>query len=142
VPLEEYFKQNEQPRFLLGQGGDAKEREENLVHQGLGQQFDELVAFFDRRMDGLTSAQSCVVTYCVHIHNVFVLGVLLGEGVCTPEQYADGLLAVTCRIPGVFGGVTKRDALRARNAAIRDAALMLRFRDLADGHRSLSTKSG
>ena len=131
-PLQEYFERNKLPRLLLGQAGDGKHQEDNLLYAGLGKEVDQLVAFFDGRLADITPAQRCVVTNCVHLHGVFVLGVLLAESVCTPEQYGDGLLAVNCCIPGVFGGVTKRAALRAKTGAVKDAELMLRFRDLAD----------
>jgi hypothetical protein len=132
VPLEEYFEQRNIPRLLLG-CGDGKHQEENLQAMGLGGELDRLVSFFDGKMREITPAQRCVVTNCVHVHGVFVLGILLADGACTPAQYADGVLAVNGSIPGVFGGVSKRDVLRARKQLVSDAELMLRFRDLADG---------
>jgi len=108
-PLEEYFERNKLPRLLLGQFGDGQHQEENLRAAGLGTEVDRLVCFFDQKLRGLTPAQHCVVTNCVHLHSVFVLGILLAESSCTPEQYADGLMAVNCQIPGVFAGVTRRD---------------------------------
>lgn len=132
APLEDYFTRSKLPRLLLGQGVDSRQQEENLIALGLDQEVDQVVAFFDRRLSEITPAQHCVVTNCVHLHNVFVLGVLLAESACTPEQYADGLLAVNCCIPGVFGGVTKTDARKAKSGAMKDAELMVRFRDLAD----------
>ena len=131
-PLEEYFERNELPRFQLGQVGDGQHQEQNLHAVGLGTELDRLVSFFDERLRGLTPAQHCVVTNCVHLHSVFVLGILLAESVCTPEQYADGLMAVNCWIPGVFGGVTKREVLRTKAQILKDVDLMVLFRDLAD----------
>jgi hypothetical protein len=85
-PLDEYFERNKLPRLSLGQGVSAEAQEETFRQLGLGQELDRVVAFFDGQLGEMSAGQYCVVTNCVHVHNVFVLGVLLAQSACNPEQ--------------------------------------------------------
>lgn len=131
-PIEDFFSENHLPRLQLSQSGDASHQEQSLIAAGCEPQMNTLVDFFETLWPTLSPAQQCVVTTCVHIHGVFILGILLAQSRCDPAEYADALLALDCLIPGVFG-VSQREAARYRKQIATDAMVMARFRDLAEG---------
>lgn len=120
-------------RLMLSQAGDADDQAKSLELAGVGSERDAYLDVIERRFWSLSSAQRSIVTNCVQIHGVFLLGVLLAGGECTPEEYAEGTLAAHCVIPGVFDGVTQEDWATARGELLEDANIMARFRDASRG---------
>ncbi len=131
--LSRYFEEHDLPLFSLGQGSSPTDLEENLIENGREEDLDRLVNHFDGVLSAMTPEQHCGVTNCVHLHGVFVLGVLLLLEVCTPEEYAEACMAVHCLLPGVFGDVSRREASRIRRGVERDAEVVSGFAELAGG---------
>ena len=131
-PLEKYFSNHLLPRLSLSQSGDGLHQEQNLIASGLEKEINTVDDFYETIWPTLSPARQCVVTNCVHCHDVFTLGILLAQSECSPAEYADGLLAVQCLIPGVFEGASRREVTASRKLIIEDAKLMIEFRDLAE----------
>ncbi len=132
-PIHEYFRKHGLPAVDFAQGLSAEKQLEWLetCNKSRMPDVDRVVSFFGSRIDALSLAQACIVTYARHCHGVFVPGVLLAESACSVDEYVGILIAANCMIAGVFGG-KKSDENRARASIGKDATLMLRFRDLAD----------
>ena len=116
-------------RLMLSQAGDADHQADLLDSQGLAAERDAYLEAIEDYYWNLSSAERSIVTNCVQLHDVFLLGVLLAGGACSPEEYAEGVLAAHCVIPGVFDAVTKEGWAASRAALIEDAKTMVRFRD-------------
>lgn len=133
--LETYFNRHGLPMFMLSQAGGWKHQEKMLVHAGLAGELDQVVAFFDRELTDIGPERHCVVTHGVHRHGVFILALILAQGHCSPEEYAEAVAAVRCVIPDVFE-ISKRDAKGFVRNVAAEARLMLRFSKLAAVHPS------
>lgn len=133
--LETYFDRHGLPMFMLSQAGGWKHQEEMLVHAGLAGEIDQVVSFFDRQLTEIGPERHCVVTHGVHRHDVFILALILAQGECSPEEYAEAVAAVHCFIADVFD-ISKRDAKGFVRNVAADARLMLRFSKLAAAHPS------
>jgi hypothetical protein len=130
TPIEKFLAKNHLPRLGLSQS--PADQEERLIDSGLEEDMYAVVVFFDALWPTLSDAQQCVVTNCLHIHDVFILGILLVQSECSPEHYADAMLALKCMDPDVVGNCSESDIKSRRAAILAEAKLMLRFRDLAE----------
>jgi hypothetical protein len=130
MPVEEFFAKNCLPRLILSQS--AADKEAALIDSGLETEMNAVVAFFDALWPTLSAVQQCEVKYFQHIHGVFILGILLVQSECSPEQYADAVLALDCWIPGEFSDVSESDIKVCRAAILEEVKLVLWFRDLAE----------
>lgn len=129
-PMLDYLHTHDMPFLSLAQSVDPETLEEGLGDKGSAD-LDRLVEFFRAQLTGLTPAGRCVVRHAQAMEGVFVLGVMLAQGACTPRQYAEATAALQCVGPA-WG-----ESQRATDAYIRHleraVTLRMRYAQLADG---------
>lgn len=127
-PMHEYLAGHGVPLIDLPQSVCPDELVERYRNS---QELGQLVEFFRSRMTCLTPAGRCVVRHAEAMHDMFVFGVMLAEGACTPRQFAEATAALQC--VGPAWGTSSRDTERFVRECAREAADWMRYASLAGG---------
>ncbi|MFM8979510.1 MAG: hypothetical protein ACKOSS_03490 [Planctomycetia bacterium] len=127
-PLLDYLRKHDLPRLSLAQSVDPETLETGLEPEDSAG-LDRLVEFFRAQLAGMTPAGRCVVRHAQAMEGVFVLGVMLAQGACTPNEFAKATAALQCVGPAWGESQRNTDAYVRGIASCAD--LWLRYAQLA-----------
>jgi hypothetical protein len=92
--------------------------------QGIMQELTEVMC---KEINYLSAAQKAVIINSVSVNNSFMYGYLIATGKCTELEYASGVLAGHCSLPGIFGDFSRSDFKEALISIMRDAQIFSTF---------------
>lgn len=75
----------------------------------------------------LSAAQKTVIINTINLHSSFMFGYFIATKKCTELEFASGLLAAHCVLPGVFDEITRSEYKKGLNGIMRDAQVFSDF---------------